>query len=141
MARVGRGRAVIIVLIVAVFIWLAARGYYFPRVDAGFATSASLRFHYGSKAIDARITDANDLRVLKETLRGRIYPDNPSCGFTTDTSITLTDGRRSITFCPACDGDAPMRIGESQRYLEIPGRQRKRLDTVLSKYGMSFPCE
>lgn len=111
----------------------------FPRIDAKFATSASLRYHYAEKSIDTKVTDS-DLKDLKEILVGRSHPDSPSCGFDTDVSITLTDGRKSITLCPACDRCGIIRIGNTNRYIGISDEQRKRLDAILAKYGMLFPC-
>lgn len=132
----------VILILVVVLAGIALLNFVcFPRIDAGFATSASLRYHYGGKAIDAKVVDANDLRSLKQILAGRRYMDSPACGFSADVSITLTDGRKSITFCPACDTCATIRIGNSGRYIDIPDKQRKRLDMILAKYGMLFPCE
>lgn len=111
----------------------------FPRVDAKFATSASLRYHYAGKSIDTKVTDS-DLRDLKEILVGRSYPDSPACGFSADVAITLTDGNRSMTFCPACDTCSVIRIGNTNRYIGIRDDQRKRLDAILAKYSMIFPC-
>lgn len=111
----------------------------FPRVDASFSTSASLRYHYAEKSVDMKVTES-DLKDLKEILVGRSYPESPSCGFNADISITLTNGIKSITFCPACDTCSVIRIGNTNRYIGIRDDQRKRLDAILAKYGMLFPC-
>lgn len=111
----------------------------FPRIDGEFATSASLRYHYAEKSIDTKVTDS-DLKDLKEILVGRSYPGNPDCGFDTDISITFSYGRKNITFCPACDTCSTIQIGNTNRYLRISDDQRKRLNVILAKYGMLFPC-
>lgn len=112
----------------------------FPLIDPSFATKATLRFHYVDKSIDTTMTD-KDLRALKEILRGRAYRDSPACGFGIDTSITLTDGHKSITFCPACDTCTTIQIGETNRYIDISEKERSRFDRIVAKYGMTFPCE
>lgn len=110
------------------------------QIDSSFATSALLKYHYINKNLDVAMTDDNDIRVLKEILKGNTYTDNPSCGFSIDISVTLTDGQKSITFCPACDDCPIIRINESDNYIRITDEQRKLLDVILSKYGMAFPC-
>ena len=112
---------------------------YLPRINTGFATEGYVRYHYGNKAIDAQIDD-DDLAALKDILVGRPYTDNPSCGFDSDVSIRLTDGRKSIVFCPACDTCPKLRIGDSDRYISISKERKKRLYAILAKYGMVFPC-
>ncbi len=136
--RVNRKWLVVGVPVAGVAIWLLFN-IAFPVVDPSFATKATLRLHYIDQSIDMTMTDG-DLRALKEILRGRPFPDSPACGFGMDVSITLTDGQRSITYCPACDGDPFLRINESNRYLTISEEQRERLDKILKKYGMTFPC-
>lgn len=108
-------------------------------IDTSFATSATLKYHYDNKAIDVKAKN-NDLRALKEILRGYSYSDNPACGFTTDVSITLTDGQKSLVFCPACDGCHIIQIHSTNKYIGISKQQRKQLNGILAKYGMVFPC-
>ena len=109
------------------------------RVDASFATSAYLKYHYCGKAIDVKMKDS-DLRVLKGMLLGFSYVDSPACGFDKTVSITLTNGRKSITICPACDSCGTFRIGNTDRYLEVSDEQRDRFEAIVKKYGMTFPC-
>lgn len=129
--------ALIIVFIVLAIVSLW--NIFFPRVDASFATKGYVRFHHGDKHIDAVVSD-DDLKVLKKILVGRSYKDDPSCGFGVDVSIRLTDGRQSVTFCPACDSCPKIRIGNSNRYISISKAQRDQLDAILARYGMVFPC-
>lgn len=112
------------------------------RVSSNFATKASLRFHYEGKAIDTVITDANDVKELKDILGGWAIRDvgEPSCGFDTDISITMRDGRKSITFCPANDGCSNFRIGKTQKYMMVSDAQMERFRHLVRKYGMTFPC-
>lgn len=111
------------------------------RVDPRFATKARVKFDYINKHIDATITDPDDIKALKDILRGwKQWDPGLSCGFGEDVSITLTDGRRSITFCPACDTCACFRIGNSGWYINVSEKQRKRFEAIVKKYGMTFPC-
>ena len=129
-------------IFIAGFLALFLTLFGIPRhVDSRFATSASLRYKYDYKTLHTTITDANDVRTLKEMLTGWSCKDGPSCGFGLDVSITLTDGSKSITFCPACDGDGTFQIGDSDRYIEVSDKQRKMFKMIVKKYGMTFPCE
>ena len=130
--------SMVVILVVGLAIVLLSN-IYFPRIDARYATRGYVRYHYGGKDIDAQV-DNDDLAVLKDILAGRSYRDSPSCGFDADVSIRLTDGRKSVVLCPACDTCPKIRIGDSDRYISISKEQRERLDALLARYGMVFPC-
>jgi len=110
----------------------------FNYVDTSFATEIALKYHYGDKKIDVVITDENDINILKENLKGKIMLGTPSCGARLDISLTFTDGKRSITLCPACDSCWGAVIGDTNRYISI--RDRDAFEAVVEKYGMTFPC-
>ena len=97
-----------------------------------------MKYYYFDKRIDVVVTDENDIKILKENLVGVSYRGSPSCGFALDTSVTFSDGKKSITLCIASDGCDIARVGDSERYIDI--KDRKALDAVLEKYGMTFPC-
>lgn len=107
-------------------------------IDTSFATEVSIRFHHNNSAIDITVTDSDDIKVILRNLRGVSHKDMPSCPFSFDTSITITDGKNSLTFCPACDNCGQARIGDSNRYITI--KDKKALEVVLGKYGFYFPC-
>ena len=136
--RRGHIVAASIAMAIAALITLGVNQFW---VNPSFATTAYVRFHYGGKAIDAQITDARDVGALKDILRGFSLPDEPSCGFDADIAITLTDGHRGITFCPACDACGTYRVGNTNRYIESSDAQRRRFEAIVKKYGMTFPCE
>lgn len=137
-----RVRKVVLWSIAAVLIVFLANAICPRYVSAGYATKAHIRFHY-TKDIDADVTDPKDVSALKEILRGWASLENgePACGFTRDTSITLANRYRSITFCPACDTCDGVRLGNSSLYFDIGERNRRRLERIVAKYGMTFPCE
>ena len=54
--------------------------------------------------------------------------------------IKMSDGRKEIVFCPACDGCNLIRINDSDRYFAVPDRNRELLDKLLAKYDVIFPC-
>ena len=109
-------------------------------INSDFATEAVLTYSFTDKNILVRLTDEHDIRTLKDILKGHPMRDTPSCGFSTDVSITMTDGSKSIVFCPANDGCPLIRIGDSDRYIAITDEARARLNEVLEKYDMIFPC-
>ena len=127
----------IITLSISAMVFLLYRLSYF---NASFATNVSLRYKYGEKDIYEEINDPLIIDELKSILRGLAHPDNPSCGFSIDISITLYDGNNSVTICPALDRCETMRIGDSNRYFYISENDRRRLDNILKKYGFSFPA-
>ena len=128
------GISVVIVLVVSVVVVTTIKNY----VNTSFATEVSIKFHYRDNEIDVVVTDENDIRVLKECLNGASFRDNPSCGFSLDVSIQFSDGDKSIILCPACDECSSARVGDTDWYINIKGREA--LEAVLRKYGMTFPC-
>jgi hypothetical protein len=126
--------AVLIVLSVVCVGWITM------RINSDFATKVLLEYHYADKNISMEITDENDIFTLKQMLRGYSFKDNPSCGFTTDISINMTNDKKSVVFCPALDGCPLLRINDSNVYIKVSDDVRKELDAILSKYDMAFPC-
>ena len=111
------------------------------RINTDFASEALLEFYYDDISISVTITDEDELLLLKQILNGRLYfRSDLHCGFTTDVSVTMTNGKKSITFCPANDGCPLLRIGTSRRYLELSTESLAKLHEILGKYGMFFPC-
>ncbi|MCL2747532.1 MAG: hypothetical protein FWE59_02615 [Oscillospiraceae bacterium] len=110
----------------------------FNYMDTSFATMVSIKYYYDDIKIDVVVTDEDDMRIIKENLTGVSFADNPSCGFDLDVSISFSDGEKEIVICPACDSCWTARIGDSGRYIAI--NDRKVLEAVLAKYGMTFPC-
>jgi len=108
-------------------------------VNSDFASEVLLEYHYSDKNIFVKIADEDDIQTLKKILKGKPFWDNPSCGFTTDISITMTDGRKRIVFCPANDTCPLLRVNSSEKYIRIAEEDKMRLYGVLEKYGMTFP--
>lgn len=112
------------------------------RVDTSFAKSASMRCEYGDKDFDVVITDKNDIKTLKGILDGFAFYDNhngPPCMTDISVSITLTDGRKNIAFCPDYDGGTLVYVDSINKYLNLSGRQRRALDSIFKKHGVIFP--
>ena len=123
----------VILVVVAIILVLLARNY----VDTSFATEISLQYYDLDTPVNVIVTDADDINVIKENLRGISFAGGSSCGFSLNMSITFSDGNRSITICPACDSCSLAQIGETDRYIHI--KDREALEAVLEKYGMLFP--
>ena len=124
-----------LIAFIALMVW-----WFSMDINSNFATEVFLEFHYEDISISVTITDENDILILKQILSGRPFRDSPSCGFSTAISITMTNGRKSIMFCPANDGCPLLRIGTSDRYIRISDEAKARLNEVLERYGMFFPC-
>jgi len=114
--------------------------WFVMRVNSDFATEALLEYHYSNKDISIVITDEDNMQTLKEILKGIPHMDYPSCGFSNNVSITMTNGNKRIVFCPANDTCPLLRINSSDRYIDITEDDKIRLYGVLEKYGMTFPC-
>ena len=120
--------------------------FFFNMIDTNFATEATLHFSVRDEVTgifinnEFSITDDEDIRVLKGILRGRAVRDSPACGFTVNVSIIMSGGERSSTFSPALDGCPLIRIDDSDRYIRISEEQRKILDRIFERYGLTFPA-
>jgi len=132
--QIVAGGILAVTIIALVVVTLGRAG----RIDISSATEVTIKYHYNDKKVDVRVTDEKDIKAIKENLEEASYVDHPSCGFSLDVSITLSNGEESIVLCPACDQCAIARIGESNRYINI--KDRKVFETVLRKYGVLFPC-
>jgi len=132
--QIAGGSIAAIMMIVLAVVMLGGEDH----IDISSATEITLKYHYNDKKVDVMVRDEKDIKAIKENLKEVSYIDHPSCGFSLDVSITLSNGEESIVLCPACDSCATARIGESSRYISI--KDRKALESVLRKYGVSFPC-
>lgn len=146
------------ILLVAFVVLSIVAGWWFViRINTDFASEAKLEFHHQSVPggdnpsanISIAITDEDDMIELKKILRGNSLYSDHACGFTSDVSVTMTNGSKSIMICPARDGCPVLRIGDPDDvdeaypyagwYLNISKEQRLTLDKILEKYGAYFP--
>jgi len=127
-------------LVVLIALSIFCYRWYAMKINPDFATEVLLEYHYVDKDISVKITDDSDILKLKQMLKGRPFKDTPACGFTTEISITMTNGRKSIVFCPANDGCPLLRINDSGKYIKITDETRTKLNDLLEKYGMTLPC-
>jgi len=113
-----------------------------PKFDAEFATVVHVRYKYGDSDISFDIVDSEHMEQLKKLLMGSTYTDMPSCGFSADVSIILsnTNTDRCVTLCLALDGCAWIRIDATDRYIKISDNARAKIDAILAEYGFRFPC-
>jgi hypothetical protein len=138
----------LILLLTSVVWWFVT-----TRMDTDFATKAFLEFHYEavtggynpSASISVVITEENDISALKEILRGRTLRERLSCGFSPHISITMSDGRQSITLLPANGGCPVLRIvdsnrGYSNRYIRVTVEAIAKLHEIFERHGGFFPC-
>lgn len=110
------------------------------RVDTNFATKATLRWYEDNKPTDEVITDANDIKALKEILAGDAWEDVVTLGFD-NAVLTLTNGRKSITFHPAVSGDPYIMVGDDNGFMcrHLTDEENKAFQKIMRKYGLVFP--
>ena len=136
-------KRVILSLVIIIFIiggFLLANFIRKP-VSTSFATGVILRYKYLDHDINEIITDLETIKELTGIMSGRVYTDNPSCGFTADISITFFNEEKTLMICPALDGDPIMRVGDnSNEYFKITDQARAELDIMLHRYGFKFPA-
>ncbi len=131
--------AVLLVGFAALVIWVSGICGYHPALANNFATKAHLKYHYDSKVIDVDITDPKDVKALKSILTGYVTTEMTAGGYFETVTITLSDGRKNVTFEPALDGDSRFGIGASEKYLVVTDKKRKAFDAIWRRYGLVFP--
>lgn len=134
----------LVILPLGILVWCL--GIFFeyggiPRhIDTSFATSASMKEHYDGRTIDSVVSDRGDVRALKGIFaRCAFITEYPACMFDESVSITLSDGHKSLTLCPAFDGDPSVAPANSNETLQMSYLDRKKLDRICRKYGVIFP--
>lgn len=138
-------KMIILGIIIVIFLLGSVYLLFFSNmVDTNFATEATLRFSVRDDTTGIFtnyefLLSNEDLIILKDILRGRATRDSPACGFVVSVSITMSDGKRSHTFSPALDGCPIIRVGNSDRYILISYEQRKALDDIFERHGLTFP--
>ena len=127
-----------VICILAVLIIVgAALLWQFNTVHLGAVQSAEARFIHRDVNSVNRLKK-EDIEVLKFIFNGKVmYIDNPSCGFSENTSIKFDD---KLTFCIACDTCPTVYIKEKNRYIELSEKQQELLYALLEPYGFYFPC-
>ena len=130
----------LIIIIAIGVIGISLRIFLQPKFNVDFATSVFVTYKYDKQDIKQKINDKNTINQLKSILKGRTFVDTPSCGFSTDISITFSNNKKSVTLCPACDGCPIIRINDSNKYFAISDEDREKLNRLLAEYGFEFPC-
>ncbi len=106
-----------------------------PReIESDFAKEAVLH----SNGVSVNVTDENDVKVLKETLKGNGYKDSGLfCGFYDGLAIEMVSGNRDVTFYLAADGCPVIYSVEKRVYIDIPDEDRDKIDKILEKYDLA----
>lgn len=107
------------------------------RVNTSFATKVLLKQHYNGQKLDVVVTDAKDVKAMRDLFSGWATTTDSASAFYTDyTSVTLTNGRKDIVFYPCFGGDPRINIGGTDKYQQLSDKQKKTLDSILKKYGI-----
>ena len=88
-------------------------------------------------ALGPGFTAGADVDAVVEILDGKIEtPDNPSCGFSEDISITIGGN----TFALACDRCGIVKNCTTGKYISISDAERDILEKLFTGRGGKFPC-
>lgn len=130
--------AVIAVVIISA---LAINHYLARTIDLSETEEITINFTYADKDIHTTVTDKNDFDRLTKICEGRAVNDFsiPSCGFGTPEIIFSHNGKDTYIY-PACDECSTMRYGKYDIFFYSIGDDRKELEEILRKYGVTFPC-
>jgi hypothetical protein len=120
------------------FLWFVTGGK-ITRVDTSFATSASLRYHYNDKTLDAKVTDPKEVAILRDMLSGFACEEVMACGFTDNVSVTLSGHAKSIMFLPALSGDPIFAVDGSWQLRHVSAKQKRAFDRIWKRHGLIFP--
>jgi hypothetical protein len=123
---------ILIILVIIVFI------FFQKKIEIPESSEVILIYNYIDIKIYENIYDKNEIIELKALLNGNVIKDNPSCGFSESISITFA-GNKNLVLCPALDGCNLIRIGTTNKYINISQKNRLKLNEYLKKYGFNFP--
>jgi hypothetical protein len=98
------------------------------------AENASLFYVYDDIEINEQLSLEESVLLKTMFNNKRLYPDNPSCGFTENVSIRFDD----LVFCIACDGCEIIEF--ENKYFKISKSDRETVNRIFEKYGGLFPC-
>jgi len=126
------------IVIVLVLVLILEICFQIMPFNVDFADKVYMKFYYDETKIDCEITDENDIRELKKIFRTVSFSHSlfgtPSCGFSTNISLTFQKGDKKIIICPGGDTCGNIRIGESNRYLLFSSKKLKKFDEIFGKY-------
>ena len=106
-------------------------------VDIKDSTGGTVIFNYDGSNINEYLSQ-DDLNFIIKLFDNKImYRDDPSCGFTKNTSILLDD---SEYFCFARDSCPVIYWANRIKYFKLSNSEYKSLIKMLSEYGVFFPC-
>lgn len=124
---------VVIILLGAIMFFLNIN-----RVDTTIMHNGMVQFVYIDKHVSTKMK-TEDERYIKELFNNRqLYRDDPSCGFSTDVSISFDNGKN--VFCIAEDSCPIIYYKQRNKYFQLSEKDILALHKVLEKYGFTFPC-
>ena len=122
--------SVIVVAVILIFV--------LNRVDMSFANNAEVRFFYNESRISKELSK-EDFDKVCDLFNGKfLLSDSPSCVFSEDVSIRFNDGDQ--VFCTACDGCPKIYWKNKDKYFDLSDNESSELKSILSGYGVHFPC-
>lgn len=141
-----RNRIIIPILIVLILVLILVLTMFFfhliKKVNLDFTEQIIINYQYDEKNYHIQISDKVDFDDLVSICKGTAFNDYsvPSCGFGT-VKITFEGNGKKVIIYPACDTCNTMRLGKDNKYFyNISEENRRKLEKILLKYGITFPC-
>lgn len=123
-------------ILVLVLVMILAVLFYGNTVHLGNPGYAVLTYSYGDIQIWEELY-GEDVDTVVKILNGKIeFPDNPSCGFSENISITIGEH----TFALACDSCGVVKNCKTGKYISISDAERDVLEKLFTSRGGKFPC-
>ena len=109
------------------------------RISLDSDATGTVTYRFGDVSFEESLTPA-EVKAVVEILNGKEqYNDflgTPSCGFSTDISITI-DG---VCFAIARDKCGTVKNCANGNYIDISDEERQTLETIFTSHGGRFPC-
>ena len=113
----------------------------FDMVRLGSVTSGTATFIDGEKDVHDTLSYEELTLVTSAVNHHFLYWDNPSCGFSEEVSVTLTDSNGEMqVFCFAMDTCSKIYWQNKGRYVWVSDKKYREVIDMLRTHGFYFPC-
>ncbi len=135
--KIGVASLVLTIIVICILIVIMI-----PRTSIENDSTASVVFKYLDNDIEEQMSSEDGIQIRDIFNNKILYKDQPSCGFSEDVSISFDNSAsdESLIFCVACDGCPKIFLVQSDKYFNISEKDRQKLDEIMGKYGVTFPC-
>lgn len=127
----------LILVVLIVFFFTLFFGHNRDSIYISELKECVVTFNYDDSHVSEIMSESDSLKIEAIFNNKKLYKDNPSCGFSKNISVTITDVG---TFCFARDTCPIVYWQEKNCYFTISEIEQIELYTLLEKYGFYFPC-